>query len=132
MLFTEIIKDNKTFMKCYRKGRFVSSDIVVAYFIPNKLPFNRLGITAGKKQGNAVQRNRIKRIIRAAYRLNEDKLPIGFDIVFVGRKNICEKTSNDIDAFINKRLLREINKPAADRKNNYNGKKKNSGQKIKK
>lgn len=77
----------------------------------NGLPFNRIGITAGKKQGNAVERNRIKRIIRAAYRLNEVDFPIGYDIVFVGRNNIKEKKSGDIERFIKKKLIREMNRP---------------------
>lgn len=68
-----------------------------------------MGISVGKKQGNAVKRNRIKRIIRAAYRLNEDKFPIGYDIVFAGRNNISEKKTQDIESFINKRLLKKMN-----------------------
>ena len=77
--------------------------------MPNNSPYNRMGISVGKKQGNAVKRNRIKRIIRAAYRLNEQKIPIGYDIVFVGRNNVSEKKTQDIEYFINKRLLRKIN-----------------------
>lgn len=109
MLFTEILKDNKIFLRCFKKGNFVSCEYVTAYFIPNKSPYNRLGISVGKKQGNAVKRNRIKRIIRAAYRLNEEKIPIGYDIVFVGRNNISEKKMQDIEYFIKKRLIKKIN-----------------------
>lgn len=111
MLFTENLKDNSVFVKCYRKGRYVSDSIIVAYFLPNGLPFNRIGITAGKKQGNAVERNRIKRIVRAAYRLNETSIPIGYDIVFVGRNNIKEKKSGDVERFIKKKLIKEMNRP---------------------
>lgn len=110
MLFTEILKDNNLFVRCYRKGRYVSDSIIVAYFIQNGLPYNRIGITAGKKLGNAVERNRIKRIIRAAYRLNEQKFPIGFDIVFVGRNNIKDKKSKEIEGFIEKRLIKKMNR----------------------
>ena len=77
MLFTTVLKDNKAYLRCYRKGRYTASSIIVAYFYPNKTPYNRIGITAGKKIGNAVTRNRIKRIVRAAYRLNESSFPIG-------------------------------------------------------
>ncbi len=109
MLFTEILKDNKIFLRCFRKGNFVSCEYLTAYYMPNKSPYNRVGISVGKKQGNAVKRNRIKRIIRAAYRLNEDKFPIGYDIVFAGRNNIFEKKTQDIEFFINKRLLKKMN-----------------------
>lgn len=109
MLFTEILKDNKIFLRCFKKGNFSSCEYVTAYFLPNRSPYNRIGISVGKKQGNAVERNRIKRIIRAAYRLNEEKFPIGFDIVFAGRNNILEKKTQDIEYFINKRLLKKMN-----------------------
>lgn len=109
MLFTEILKDNKIFLRCFKKGSFVSCEYVTAYFIQNKSPYNRIGISVGKKQGNAVKRNRIKRIIRTAYRLNEKNVPIGYDIVFVGRNNISEKKTQDIEYFINNRLIKKIN-----------------------
>ncbi len=123
MLFTEIMKENKAFLKCYRQGRCVSGSFVSVYFRPNGLPCNRLGITAGKKQGNAVERNRIKRIFRASYRLNELSFPIGYDIVFVGRNDACEKTSVDTERFIKKRLLKEMLNPSKpfDKKGKKNG-----------
>ena len=92
---------------------------IPGYFYPNGSPYNRLGITAGKKQGCAVTRNRIKRIVRAAYRLNEAEFPLGYDIVFVGRNDIGEKKTQDIERFIKKRLIREMNKPVP--KNNRSG-----------
>ena len=116
MLFTTVLKDNKAFQRCFRRGRYVTDEIATAYFYPNGTPFNRVGISVTKKQGNAVERNRIKRIFRADYRLNEEKFPIGYDIVFVGRNNINEKTSIDVENFINKKLLKEINKPFERRK----------------
>lgn len=112
MLFTQIIKDNRIFQRCYRSGKFTVCGYVCAYYYPNGLPYNRLGITAGKKLGNAVKRNRVKRIVRAAYRLCETNLPLGYDIVFVGRNNAPDKTSDDIMRFINGRLIDDINKSA--------------------
>ena len=119
MLFTTVLKDNKAFLRCYKKGRFCADSFVAAYFYPNGSPYNRLGITAGKKQGCAVTRNRIKRIVRAAYRLNEAEFPLGYDIVFVGRNDIGEKKTQDIERFIKKRLIKEMNKPVP--KNNRSG-----------
>jgi ribonuclease P protein component len=46
---------------------------------------NRLGITVSTKVGGAVQRNRIRRRLKEIYRLNEDKLVPGYDIVIVAR-----------------------------------------------
>ena len=106
MLFTTVLKDNKAFLRCYKKGRFCADSFVAAYFYPNGSPYNRLGITAGKKQG-------------CAYRLNEAEFPLGYDIVFVGRNDIGEKKTQDIERFIKKRLIKEMNKPVP--KNNRSG-----------
>ena len=109
MLFTEIIKDNKIFLRCFRSGKFVSCGFLTVYFIPNKLPVSRFGISVGKKQGGAVQRNRIKRIFRAGYRLCETELPIGYDLVFAARNDACEKSSDDVVKFIRRRVIPAIN-----------------------
>ena len=116
MLFTDVIKDNRIFNKAFRKGSFSSCNFITVYFIQNKSSYNRFGISVSKKIGNAVVRNRAKRIIRAGYRLNEEKFPIGYDIVFVARKGIENKKSDDIEKFINKRLLKSMNNPKKDNK----------------
>lgn len=110
MLFTEIIKENKDFINAYKRGRFVSCNIVTCYYRQNKLPVNRIGITVSKKLGNAVARNRAKRIIRAAYRLTEKDFPIGYDLIFVARNDIAEKKSQDIEQFFKTRVIEDMNK----------------------
>ena len=50
-----------------------------------------MGITCGKTIGKAVVRNRIKRLIRESYRLSEDKLKTGYDIVIVARSRAVGK-----------------------------------------
>ena len=110
MLFTTIIKSNKDFMKVYKKGRFSANSLITVYFLPNRSPYNRIGITTSKKIGNAVQRNRARRIIRAAYRNTEKLFPIGFDIIFVARTDILNAKSTNIETFIKKRVLKEMNK----------------------
>lgn len=111
MLFTEPMKSDKDYRRAYNKGKFCADSFVTAYFCPNKLGINRLGITTGKKIGNAVTRNRARRIIRAAYRFNEVKFSIGYDIVFVARAGIEDKKSTDIERFIRVRLLKDMAKP---------------------
>lgn len=110
MLFSETICDNKLYLKLYKKGEYVASPFLTAYFLKNNMPVNRIGITTGKKIGKAVQRNRARRIIRAAYRLTESEFPIGYDIVFVAREGIIDKKSTDIIEFFKKRVIVKINK----------------------
>ncbi len=110
MLYTEVIKSMKLFTKLYKKGKYVTSPDIVMYYIPNKLPYNRVGITAGKKIGNAVCRNRAKRIIRAAYRNQEKLFPIGFDIIFVARQHILNVSSLDLEQTMQKKFAGELSK----------------------
>lgn len=108
MLYTEILKDPSVFSRIYKKGSRVSGTGVLGYFVLTKRPFNRFGITAGKKIGGAVERNRAKRIIRAAYRKNELLLPIGYDIIIVARGDIAGMKSTELDGFF-KKLSKEMN-----------------------
>ena len=110
MLYTEILKDNRDFVALYKKGRYTASKYVVIYVRPNGRPFSRLGITAGKKVGNAVCRNRAKRLIRLAYRQCEVDLPIGADIVIVARSALCSVKSQVLCDYMNKYGVKEINR----------------------
>jgi ribonuclease P protein component len=50
---------------------------------PNRLSYNRLGVTVTKKVGKAVARNRFKRVAREFFRLNNSSWPQGFDLLFI-------------------------------------------------
>ncbi len=108
MVYTEILNKNKDFLNLYKKGRSVVSKAVVIYVKPNGLSYNRFGITAGKKVGNAVMRNRAKRIIRQAYYENEILFPIGLDIVFVARKFVTEIKSEYLSSYVKKHAIGAI------------------------
>ena len=109
MLFSYAMKDNKLFNRCFRNGRFCACKMVTAYYLPNDLPFNRVGISVSKQIGGAVERNRAKRIIRAAYRLRETEFPAGMDIVFAVRPGIDGKKTQDIEGFFTGRLIIDMN-----------------------
>ena len=94
MLFTQMMNQNADFQRLYRRGAFCSLGSALLYVMPNKLPYNRLGITAGKKIGNAVKRNRAKRIIRAAYHAAELQMPVGIDLVIVARSSLPDEKSD--------------------------------------
>ena len=59
---------NSDFRRAYTKGKSVVTPLVVVYLTRNRVKARRVGITTSKKIGNAVQRNRARRIIRAACR----------------------------------------------------------------
>jgi len=109
MLYTEILNNNRDFLALYKKGRYFASKYSVIYVRTNGRPYNRLGITAGKKVGNAVHRNRAKRIIRLAYRESEVSLPVGIDIVIVARSLICTVKSQEFCDYMKNTGVSEIN-----------------------
>ena len=55
--------------------------------LPNSLAYTRIGISIGRHVGSAVRRNRIKRLIREAFRLEQHRLPAGLDVLISVRKH---------------------------------------------
>lgn len=79
------LKENRDFHRLYNKGKSQISPVLVTYILKNKTDNLRYGITTGKKIGNAVKRNRARRVIRAAFKECAPYLKSGYDIVFVAR-----------------------------------------------
>lgn len=94
------IKLNRDFKRCYSKGAFLSHAALVTYARRAKGKETRVGITTSKKIGNAVQRNRARRIIRAACRELEEQFPKGYDLVFVARHRTVFLKSTDLEPVI--------------------------------
>ncbi len=108
MKFTFSIKKNKEFMKLYKKGKFFVAKYLVLYVMSNKSKVNRIGITASKKFGGSVKRNRMRRLIKESYRHYEGKLKEGFDLVFVARSSDEMPGFSDIKREM-KFLLKKLN-----------------------
>lgn len=91
------IKENYIFRRAYRKGTGLVCPYAVVYVLGNKRGSVRLGITAGKKLGTAVMRNRAKRVIYAAFRGCLPRLLEGFDFIIVARTRILTAKSNQVE-----------------------------------
>lgn len=85
VLHTTMLTLNKEFKRAYYRGRAFPTAVLVVYALKNRRKSNRLGLTATKKVGKAVERNRARRVMKEAYRLLEDEFPIGYDYVLVAR-----------------------------------------------
>jgi ribonuclease P protein component len=73
------------FRRVYDRRCSTSDGNLVVYACENELPFSRLGVSVSRKLGGAVERNRLKRLLREAYRLSRSELPTGLDLVLIPR-----------------------------------------------
>jgi len=83
-----ILRKKTHFQEMYSVGKSYANRLVVLYIIPNTNQTRRIGFAAGKKLGNAVVRNRVKRLLREAYRLQQNELVTGYNLLLVGRKGM--------------------------------------------
>lgn len=105
---------NKTFQKGKRfSGRFVSVFVLRDYAAkrlmienPEKKYYNRFGVSVTKRVGGAVQRSRVKRILRAGYRAVEPELKTGFLVVVSPRDGILKAKSTDVERELRKGFAR--------------------------
>lgn len=81
-----VLTKNNEFQRVYSKGRYSASAFLVIYVLQNRYDKTRIGITTSKKVGNAVKRNRMRRLIRENLRILSDRLIRGIDVVVVARK----------------------------------------------
>ena len=72
---TVYLRGSNDFQKVYRQGKRYDGVLMTAFVLPNNLSHNRLGVTASRKAlGNAVQRNRAKRLLKETFRLKRSLL----------------------------------------------------------
>lgn len=90
------VKLNREFRFAYRKGAKIVTDLLVFYWYNNRQSLNKLGLTVSASVGKAVCRNRIKRLIRAAYSARKDELSKGHNIIVVARNKAADATYADI------------------------------------
>jgi len=79
------LKENRQFQTVYRRGRSWSNRQMVLYVLPRPTTEKRFGFVVGKKLGGAVQRNRVRRLLREACRALVPHVAPGVDVVIVGR-----------------------------------------------
>ena len=79
------IKKNGDFQYIYRNGKSYANRLLVMYVVRNGGEANSIGISVSKKVGNSVVRHHITRLLREIFRLNNNKIETGLNIILVAR-----------------------------------------------
>ena len=98
MKYSESLKKNKDFQQVYRHGTSKANRYLVMYVLDNQYMKNRLGISVSNKVGNSVVRHRTTRLIRESYRLNQDNLKTGYDMVVIARQTAKGQNYHTIES----------------------------------
>ena len=98
MKFTETLKKNYEFHRLYSKGKSRITPFLVVYARQTRRPGKRVGFTVSTKLGKAVKRNRVRRRLREIYRLNEERILPGTELVVVARGRAMTATYRQLES----------------------------------
>ena len=112
MKFSTSLKKNYQFRYVYNKGKSIANRLLVMYVLKNGTQANKIGYSVSKKVGNSVVRSRVTRLLRESYRLMEEELCSGYDIVVIARAGANGASYAEIDSalrhlFRKQRLFKE-------------------------
>ena len=79
------LRRSQDFERTYADGLRAGDAHLLVFVMPNGQPQTRAGLSVSRKHGSAVIRNRKRRLLREAFRLNQHRLPAGMDLILIPR-----------------------------------------------
>jgi len=105
---TERLKKRREFDAAFERGWRFRGRLVILVAARNDLPYPRLGVIASRRVGGAVRRNRAKRLLREAFRLNKARLRAPVDVVMIASPRLAEVRFADVEAEV-RSLFQKVN-----------------------
>ena len=102
----EVVKEKRTFDSIINSAKYIKNDIFIIYYEKHDEDYPKFGIAVGKKIGNAVIRNKYKRITRNLIDQNKFLFKNNFDYIIILKKKCLDLSYNELNDNLN-RLLKE-------------------------
>lgn len=103
---SERVRRHTDYQRIYKQGVRIHGRYLTLFLLSNGLKVSRLGVAATRKIGNAVVRNRAKRLVREIFRRN--KPDPGFDVVVVPRRELVDVSLTDLEIEFQHTLARSL------------------------
>ena len=109
----ERLKKRGEFDAAFEQGRRFRGRLVTLVATPNGLAHGRVGVIASRRVGGAVRRNRAKRLMREAFRLNKHLLAAPLDLVMIAAPRLPDTSRAELEVEV-QRLFERVNETVAD------------------
>jgi len=108
------LRSPREFRRVYGRGLRASGRLLVVVAYRRREPGHRLGVSVSKEHGSAVRRNKLKRLLREAFRLERAALPGAFDLILIpktpGARLVLAELRDELRDLVD-RLARGEGKP---------------------
>jgi ribonuclease P protein component len=96
------IKKNEDFQKVFKQGKSIANRQFVIYMLQKTVePEFRIGLSVSKKIGNAVTRNRVKRLIRQVFLEEKHRIASGNEFIIIARKPAADMNYHEVKSSLN-------------------------------
>ncbi len=103
------IRKRRRYLDVQNGGQRINTTHFIVFVLPGETERTRIGITASRRVGNSVQRNRWKRIVREGYRQIQTDINICVDMVFIIRRGVDFPTLDQVKKEIHQAMGKWVN-----------------------
>jgi ribonuclease P protein component len=81
------LRSGRDFERIYTLKQKAGDDVLLLFGANNELGRTRIGLSVSRRNGNSVQRHRLRRLLKEAYRLEQHHIPEGLDLILIPSRN---------------------------------------------